>query len=144
MVQRFDHFTVVVRDLERAKTFFSLLGFEEDQSVVISGPVVATYMGVAGMEADHVTMVLAGATPRLEVQLLRYRHPDPLPDRDIERLERLGFNHVAFAVADIEAEVAKLRARGVETRNEVMDFHSRKLVFLKGPEGVTIELVEWH
>jgi catechol 2,3-dioxygenase-like lactoylglutathione lyase family enzyme len=59
-------------------------------------------------------------------------------------LEKVGFNHVAFTVADIEAEVARLRARGVETRNEVMDFHSRKLVFLKGPEGVTIELVEWH
>jgi hypothetical protein len=29
-------------------------------------------------------------------------------------------------------------------RNEVMDFHSRKLVFVKGSEGVTIELVEWH
>jgi hypothetical protein len=25
-----------------------------------------------------------------------------------------------------------------------MDFHSRKLVFLNGPEGVTIELAEWH
>ncbi len=144
MVEGIDHFTVVVRDIDRAKTFFSLLGFEEDQSVVISGPVVQAYMGVAGMEADHVTMVLAGATPRLEVQLLHYRHPDPVLDRDIGRLEKLGFNHVAFRVADLEAEVAALRARGVELRNQVMDFHSRKLVFLKGPEGVTIELVEWH
>jgi hypothetical protein len=25
-----------------------------------------------------------------------------------------------------------------------MDFHSRKLVFIEGPEGVTIELAEWH
>jgi len=25
-----------------------------------------------------------------------------------------------------------------------MDFHSRKLVFIDGPEGVTIELSEWH
>jgi len=25
-----------------------------------------------------------------------------------------------------------------------MDFHSRKLVFLNGPEGITIELAEWH
>jgi catechol 2,3-dioxygenase-like lactoylglutathione lyase family enzyme len=144
MVEGIDHFTVVVRDLDRARTFFSLLGFEEDQSVVISGPVVEAYMGVDDMEADHVTMVLAGATPRLEVQLLHYRHPAPLLDRDIERLEKLGFNHVAFRVADVDAEVARLRARGVEMRNEVMDFHARKLVFVKGPEGVTIELVEWH
>jgi hypothetical protein len=25
-----------------------------------------------------------------------------------------------------------------------MDFHSRKLVFLVGPGGVTIELAQWH
>jgi len=24
-----------------------------------------------------------------------------------------------------------------------MDFHSRKLIFLKGPEGITVELSEW-
>ena len=143
MVKGFDHCTVVVKDLDRAKDFFSLLGFEEDRSVVISGPVVEAYMGVAGIEADHVTMALAGVTPRLEVQLLRYRHPDPLPDPGIERLEKLGFNHIAFTVADIEAEVARLRARGIEMRNDVMHFHSRKLVFVRGPEGVTIELVEW-
>jgi catechol 2,3-dioxygenase-like lactoylglutathione lyase family enzyme len=144
MLKGFDHFTIVVRDVDRAKAFFSLLGFEEDKSVVISGPVVSAYMGVAGMEADHVTMVLAGVTPRVELQLLHYRRPEPLPDPNIERLEKLGLNHVAFTVDDVEAEVAKLRARGVETRNAVMDFHARKLVFLKGPEGVTVELVQWH
>ena len=25
-----------------------------------------------------------------------------------------------------------------------MDFHARKLVFIDGPEGVTIALSEWH
>jgi hypothetical protein len=25
-----------------------------------------------------------------------------------------------------------------------MDFHSRKLVFIEGPEGVTIELSQWR
>ena len=81
MVKRFDHVTIAVRDLDRAKAFFGLLGFVEDKAVVISGPIFSAYMGVDGIEADHVTLVLAGAEPRLEVQILRYRHPDPLPDR---------------------------------------------------------------
>ena len=34
--------------------------------------------------------------------------------------------------------------RGFKTRNEIVDFHSRKLVFIEGPEGVTVELAEWH
>jgi hypothetical protein len=41
---------------------------------------------------------------------------------DTERLEKLGVNHIAFTVADIEAEVAKRQAPGVEMRNEVIDF----------------------
>ena len=144
MIQRFDHVTVVVRDLDRARAFFGLLGFTEDKAVVIKGPVMDAYMGVPGIEADHVTLVLPDVAPRLEVQLLRYRHPEPLADPNIERLEKVGFNHVCFAVDDIEADVARLRAHGIAMRNELMDFHSRKLIFVKGPEGITVELSQWE
>ena len=59
-------------------------------------------------------------------------------------LTKLGFNHGCFAVDDLEAEVARLKAKGVQLRNEVMEFHNRKLVFLSGSEGVTVELAEWE
>jgi catechol 2,3-dioxygenase-like lactoylglutathione lyase family enzyme len=144
MVKNFDHLTVVVRDAEEAKRFFGLLGFVEDRAVVIRGEVMDRYMGVAGIEADHITLVLEGASPRCEVQLLRYRHPDPIPDPDITRLEKLGYNHVCFAVDNLAALVGKLTASGVKLRNEVMEFHDRKLVFLVGPEGITVELAEWR
>ncbi|HET8637418.1 MAG TPA: VOC family protein, partial [Acidobacteriaceae bacterium] len=93
--------------------------------------------------AEHVTLVLANVSPRTEVQLLKYHHPDPLPDPAIRNLTKLGFNHVCFAVDDLEAEVARLQAQGVQLRNEIMAFHDRKLVFLSGPEGITVELAEW-
>ncbi len=144
MVKNFDHLTVVVRDTEEAKRFFGLLGFVEDRAVVIRGEVMDRYMGVPGMEADHITLVLEGASPRCEVQLLHYRHPDPIPDPNITRLERLGFNHVCFAVDDLAALVGRLTASGVKLRNDVMEFHDRKLVFLVGPEGITVELAEWR
>ena len=35
-------------------------------------------------------------------------------------------------------------ANGFAARNEVLDFHRRKLVFLAGPEGVTVELSQWY
>ena len=144
MLRHFDHLTIVVRDLDRAKEFFAVLGFRETVSVVITGEPFSGYMGVPNIEADHVTLVLEDVTPRTEIQLLRYRHPDPLPDPHIRDLNKLGMNHICFAVDDVEEEVAKPRARGFEPRNEIMDFHSRKLVFIDGPEGVTIELAEWH
>ena len=143
MIKRFDHITIVVSDVESARQFFGLLGFEQDKSVVISGAKFSAYMGVDGIEAEHVTLVLPNVSPRMEVQLLRYRHPTPHPDPAIRDLAKLGYNHVCFAVDDLEAEVARLMARGVQLRNEIMYFHNRKLVFLSGPEGVTVELSEW-
>ena len=134
----------MVRDVERAKAFFAVLGFKEAISVVIAGEPFASYMGVAGIEAEHVTLVLDGVEPRTEIQLLKYRHPAPLPDPHIRELNKLGMNHICFAVDDIDAEVAKLKAHGFKTRNAIMDFHARKLVFIDGPEGVTIELSQWH
>lgn len=144
MVKHFDHVTIVTRDVDTAKRFFGLLGFREDKSVVISGPQFSAYMGVADIEAEHVTLVLDGAVPRVEVQLLKYHHPAPLPDPAIRDLTKLGFNHVCFAVDDMESALATLKAHGIRLRNEVMVFHDRKLVFLEGPEGITVELAEWN
>jgi catechol 2,3-dioxygenase-like lactoylglutathione lyase family enzyme len=143
MIMHFDHVTIVVRDTEEAKAFFALLGFVEQRAVVISGEQFSDYMGIPGIEAEHVTLALPHATPHFEIQLLRYRHPQPLADPDILKLNKLGFNHICLAVDDIDAEVRRLSANGVRIRNEILSFHDRKLVFLHGPEGVTVELAQW-
>ncbi len=144
MVRNFDHVTIVVRDVEAAKRFFALLGFTQTKSVVISGKIMEDYMGVAGIEAEHVTLALDNVSPRTEVQLLRYHHPDVIADPSIAKLNKLGFNHICFAVDDLDVEVGKLKAAGGRLRNKVMQFHSRKLVFVYGPEDITVELAEWH
>jgi catechol 2,3-dioxygenase-like lactoylglutathione lyase family enzyme len=144
MISHIDHVTVVVRDVVKAKAFFALLGFVEEKSVVISGATFARYMGVDGIEAEHVTLVSKQSKPRFEIQLLRYIRPERLPDADVENLAKPGFNHICFAVTDLDAEVKRLTRQGVRLRNEVMDFHARKLVFLSGPEGITVELAEWQ
>ena len=144
MLRNFDHVTIAVRDVAAAKRFFGLLGFREEKTVLISGEKFARYMGVEGIEAEHITLVHESATPRLEVQVLRYLHAEPRVDPNAARLDRLGFNHVCFAVDDVEAEVRRLVAGGVSVRNEVMEFHDRKLVFLIGPEDITVELAQWQ
>lgn len=143
MISHFDHVTLCVSDLEAARRFFALLGFEEDKSVVISGDRFAAYMGLEEIEADHVTLIVPGRTPRFEVQLLHYRRPEVVDDAVIARLDKLGFNHICFAVDDAEATVAHLKANGVEVRGELKGFHNRQLYFLTGPEGVTVELAQW-
>ncbi len=144
MIRHFDHVTVSVRDLERARAFFALLGFTEDKAIVISGATFSAYMGVAEASADHVTLVLPGSEPRLEVQLLHYLTPAPGDDSGVRDLGRIGLNHICFACDDLDGLVAKVEAAGFRRRNEVFDFHSRRLVFLEGPEGITVELAEWY
>jgi catechol 2,3-dioxygenase-like lactoylglutathione lyase family enzyme len=142
MLKHVDHVTVAVSDLAAARRFFGLLGFEEDKAVVISGPVMDRYM--KDIEADHVTLVLEGASPRCEVQILHYRRPDAQPDPNAGHLDRLGYNHMCFATSDIDDMIARLTQAGVRLRNEPMVFHDRKLAFLEGPEGIVVELAEWR
>jgi catechol 2,3-dioxygenase-like lactoylglutathione lyase family enzyme len=144
MIQRFDHVTIVVQDMAAAKEFFSHLGFEQTLTALIKGEKFSRYMNVAGIEAEHVTLKHATATPRLEVQLLKYHHPESTPDPQISNLSKIGFNHVCFAVDDMDAALASLKTHDIEPKTEILDFHDRKLVFLPGPEGITIELSQWY
>ena len=144
MLQRFDHVTIVVQDMDAAKEFFSYLGFEQTLTAEITGEKFSRYMNVPGIDAEHVTLKHATASPRMEVQLLKYHYPEPTPDSQIRNLSKIGFNHVCFAVDDMDAALAKLKIHGIEPKTESLDFHDRKLIFLPGPEGITLELSEWY
>lgn len=76
MLKRFDHATIVVRDPPPAVRFLEALDFYVDKDVVISGKVFSDYMGVPGIEARHITLVLRDAPARTEIQLLHYRNID--------------------------------------------------------------------
>ncbi|MFI8105879.1 VOC family protein [Streptomyces sp. NPDC086023] len=143
MLKHFDHVTVAVSDPAAAIEFFGLLGFEQDKDVVIKGPEMDRYMGIDDLEARHVTLVLKDSAPRLEVQLLHFLQPTVETASDAARLDRMGFNHICFAVSDIDALISRVTAAGVRVRSQPMTFHDRKLVFLEGPDGITIELAEW-
>ncbi len=143
MISNFDHLTIVVTDVAEARRFFGLLGFQETQAVVISGAEMDEYMGVDGLEADHITMAIPESSPRQEIQLLHYRSPAVTVDPGSGQLTRTGFNHVCFRVPDLDAAVETLADAGIKPRNEPMVFHDRKLVFIDGPSDVVVEFAEW-
>jgi catechol 2,3-dioxygenase-like lactoylglutathione lyase family enzyme len=99
-------------------------------------------MRVDNIEAEHVTLVLDDSSPKQEIQLLKYHKPAPLSDPNITRLDKMGYNHLCFAVDNIEQEVRRLKGKGVRFLNEIMEFKNRKLTFFSGPEGITFELSE--
>ena len=144
MLRNPDHVTIAVTDPTAAIDFFALLGFRQDHVATIDGGEPARYMGMPDMKAQHITLTLDGSDPHFEIQLLVF---DPTPADDPgghpTNLRRRGYNHLAFRVDDIEAVTADLTANGVPMLNDEMDYISRKLRFFEGPEGVTLELVEW-
>ncbi len=135
--------TVVVDDLEEARRFFGLLGFVERVAVVVSGAEMGRYMGIADWEADHVTLELEGRRPGPPGGAAAAVPPSGRgggrrggvagPDRLQPRL---------LPGVRPRRDARAPGANGVAPRNEVMDFHDRRLVFLDGP-GVVVELAEW-
>ena len=139
-----DHVTIAVANAATAIKFFELLGFRKQHVAMIDGGPPARYMGIPNMKAQHITLVLEGSDPHFEIQLLEFE-PTP-PDDPGERptnLRRRGYNHLAFRVDDIRAATRHLVAHGVTMLSDEMDYISRRLRFFEGPEGITLELVQW-
>lgn len=64
------------------------------------------------------------------------------PQRPTEP-EALGLRHLAFRVSDIEAAVAWLHARGIETEPIREDpYNGGRLAFFRDPDGLPLELHE--
>jgi catechol 2,3-dioxygenase-like lactoylglutathione lyase family enzyme len=143
MILNPDHVTIAVADADAAIEFFALLGFRKDHVATIDGGIPAQYMGMPRMKAQHITLVLEGSKPHFEIQLLEF---EPLsrtdPGAHPTNLRKLGFNHLAFRVDDIEATTAHLVANGVVMLSDEMDYIGRKLRLFEGPEGITFELVQ--
>ena len=139
-----DHVTIAVADAAAAIAFFELLGFRKQHVAVIDGGDPARYMGMPTMKAQHITLELEGAEPHFEIQLLQF-DPSPAddPGEHPTNRRRRGYNHLAFRVDDITAVTAHLVANGVTLLSEEMDYISRRLRFFEGPEGITLELVQW-
>jgi catechol 2,3-dioxygenase-like lactoylglutathione lyase family enzyme len=57
--------------------------------------------------------------------------------------ELYGTNHFGLRVANVDATVEELRGRGVFIEVEPLDFSAQsRIAFIKGPDGVRIELVQ--
>ena len=139
-----DHVTIAVANAAAAIEFFEVLGFRKQHVVMIEDGPPARYMGMPDMKAQHITLALEGAEPRFEIQLLEF---DPRPPEDPgehpTNRRRRGYNHLAFRVDDIGAAASHLMANGVSMLSDEMDYISRRVRFFEGPEGITLELVQY-
>ena len=138
-IQRMEHVGIVVDDLAAATAFFVELGLELQGEGQVER--VDRVVGLEGVRSEIAMMETPDGHGRLE--LTRYHAP---PGRGGDRhapANTAGIRHVAFAVDDIDAVLASLRARGAELVGEVERYeNSYRLCYVRGPEGIIVELAE--
>ena len=140
-IQRMDHVGIVVDDLTAAIEFFVDLGLEPHDDGSVEGGWVDRIVGLDGIRVQFAFMETPDGHGRLE--LVKFLAP-PSPGGDRQPPANTpGLRHLAFAVADIDAVVARLRARGAELVGTVERYEdSYRLCYVRGPEGIIIELAE--
>ena len=98
-------------------------------------------VGLEGVRVDFAMMQTPDGNGRLE--LVKFHSPSNQGDNRHAPANTPGIRHVAFAVEGIDAVVAGLRARGAELVGELERYEDRyRLCYVRGPEGIIIELTE--
>ena len=138
---RFEHIGVVVGDLDAAARFFLALGFEQDGRMTVEGEVVDRIDGLDGVRAELVMMRTPDRSATLE--LVKYHAPESGERAQHQPANRLGYRHVLFEVDDLHGLVDRLAEEGYGLVGEVQDYGtSYRLVYVRGPEGLIVELAE--
>jgi catechol 2,3-dioxygenase-like lactoylglutathione lyase family enzyme len=136
-----EHIGIVVDDLAAATEFFLELGLVLLLEVPVEGRWVDRVVGLQGVRADIAMMQTPDGNGRLE--LTKFHSPSIQGGRRDAPANMPGIRHIAFAVEDIDAVVAGLRARGVELVGDLERYQdSYWLCYVRGPEGIIIELAE--
>jgi catechol 2,3-dioxygenase-like lactoylglutathione lyase family enzyme len=136
-LQRMDHVGVIVDDLEGAIEFFTELGLEVQGRFSVGGAEVDRIVGLEGVENDAAMLQTPDGHSRLE--LIRFNAPPAEGDAHGPANTR-GLRHLCFAVDDIEDTISRL---GAELVGELVDYgNSFRLCYLRGPEGIIVELAE--
>lgn len=140
-VKRMAHVGVVVDDLPAAIAFFVELGLELQGEWTIEGGWVDRVVGLEGVDVEAAMLQTPDGHAQLE--LARFRAPAGGRGDGHAPANAPGIRHLSFEVDDLDAVLARLQARGAELVGEVERYEDiYRLCYLRGPEGIIVELAE--
>ena len=141
MIERMDNVGIVVDDLAAAIAFFVDLGLELEGQATVEGRSVDRLVGLEGVRSDVAMLRTPDGHGRIE--LSKFQTPEAVSAAPNPPVNRLGMGRIMFAVDDIDAVVAGLRARGSELVGQVVQYEdSYRLCYVRGPEGIIVALAE--
>lgn len=136
-----EHIGIVVDDLATAIEFFVELGLELRGEMSVEGSWVDRIVGFDGVHSE--IAMLRTPDGHGEIELVKFHSPPTQAGDPHAPANTPGLRHLAFLVEDIDAIVAGLRARGTELVSELVRYEdSYRLCYVRGPEGIIIELAE--
>ena len=140
-ILRVDHIGIIVQDLAAVKAFFLDLGLELLGEMQLESELADSVTGLENVRSLIAMLAIPGGGTNIE--LSQFYHPKD--ENGVQHLpsNALGIRHIAFAVEDIDAIVARLREKTFEPFSEVQNYEGiYKLCYIHGPEGIIIELAE--
>lgn len=140
-IKKIDHVGVIVNDLSAAKEFFLDFGLEVKGEWEMEGELMGYAVGLN--DAKVACVGLGMPDGQTWIELIKFYSPSDENDIQQTFANTLGIRHIAFTVEDIEAVVANLKKKGTEIFSEIQQYEeSYKLCYVRGPEGIILELAE--
>jgi catechol 2,3-dioxygenase-like lactoylglutathione lyase family enzyme len=141
-LKRMDNVLIVVDDLGAAKAFFIELGMELEGETSVEGPSVDSLIGLKDVRATLALMRTPDGHGRIELD--KFHTPEAIrTGPENVPVNALGIRRIMFAVDDLDAVVARLRAHGAELVGEVVQYgDTYRLCYVRGPEGIIVGLAE--
>ena len=141
-LQRMDHVSVVVDDLEASIAFFAELGMEVGGQAPIEGRWVDRVNALDGVRVDIVMMRTTDGHGQIE--LTKFHSPTAFSAQpEVAPPNTFGIRSIMFAVTDLDDTIARLRRHGAELVGEVAQYEDvYRLCYLRGPQGIIVALAE--
>lgn len=137
MLKEMHHTGLSVSDMERSLGLYrDILGMEVEWDADIEGiPEFGAVIALPGVRERIVMLRLNNC----RVELFQFHEPkgEKVPRRQCD----LGYMHVAFVVDELADICRKLEEEGIEFYSEPQELGPYKVVFFKGYDGETIELM---
>jgi catechol 2,3-dioxygenase-like lactoylglutathione lyase family enzyme len=140
-VRHVNHIGINVEDLGAATVFFTDLGFTIMGKSTMKGKLLDE---VTGLKDAHTDLVMLEAPDsQLCLEIIKYHKPvDPESIRP-HTPNAHGMGHMAFEVEDLDSIVKTLQDKGHILLGSVQNYENVwKLCYVRGPEGIIIELAE--
>ncbi|HWN72599.1 MAG TPA: VOC family protein [Solirubrobacterales bacterium] len=139
-IQRMDHVGIVVDDLAAATEFFVELGLELQGGGSVEGQAVDRIVGLDGVRSE--LAFLRTPDGHSQIELVKFHSPPTQGGDPHAPANTPGLSHITFAVDDVEDVLARLRTHGAELVGELEHFGGYQLCYVRGPEGIIVELAQ--